>query len=1146
MKNLITFLLYCLSVTALIAQAKSESRLQVLDAGLTRTTLRLDLDGFDKTLVNTPNGPAIIPGFQHGTPMLQKGDPDLPKFSTALMIPNKGKMAVELLDADYEDIPNVEIAPSKGNLLRTVNPDEIPFEYGETYVKDHFFPGTLATLQAPFVLRETRGQGLWIFPLQYNPVKKVLRVYHSVTLRVFHTSEPGENERVGGPVFSQSRAFDQLYQALYVNNPVHAADRGSTREPEKMLVIADDNLLDELQPLITWKRQMGIHTTVVPVSEIGSSEADDVYNFVKQYYAEHGISYLLLVGDENAIKPQMRSNGASYACDPCFGYMSGDDHLPEILVGRLHASTPEQMRIMVNRNLEYEINPLVDTAQNWIGTGLAAASNEGAGIGDDNQADWEHGNEWKAAHLADGFEQYWEFYDGSHSADSPTPGDSTADKNGNPANVDILNVLNNRGVSLYNYTGHGWEQGLVSGNFNNDAVGNMRNTGRYPILIAVACCAGNFTNGECLGEAWQRAGNTATGEPWGGVAGFFSSDYQSWSPPMEGQDGMNQYLVDADGISLAPTLGGMLTYGNARMIAAYGLGGEVMADFWNPFADPTTVPRTALPKVLTALHTDSIAFETTSLLVSCPVEGALVSLFWENQTWAVATVENGMAALEFAPLHNTGQLTVTVSQFNYAPYQGTIAVKPAVKPFVVNQETLLDDGLGNNNQKADFGETVVLRVMLKNIGLGLAEVVHAEISTANPYVSILSNQAQPGDLASGNAAQATFVFQVNEAIPNGTIVDFLFNIDYSDSLHYSATIPVKLFAPKLEIGAWTIDDTAQGNGNGRLESGESAVITILTKNTGGSDLPSALGTLSALSPYLTVNTAPTDLGLLSATGGEQSAQFQLKVAPNAPVSVMASLHYAVEGANGNYTAEKNLGPIMLNAIVETFESGNFNGFSWEMSGDKPWMITTSNPYAGQYCSRSGVITHNQRSTFQITLLVQEDGLVSFARAVSSEADFDFLRFFIDNKETGAWSGNLPWAEVQFPVTAGQHTLRWSYEKDDFVSEGADRAWVDEIILPPHQIVVGTHSAMPGSLQLQALPNPTDGLFQIQINTPKEQVLSVRVFDASGRLMQTLPMPERSPAGLSFKTVDLHDAEPGIYLVQVLGENGGQTIKVVVY
>ena len=92
---------------------------------------------------------------------------------------------------------------------------------------------------------------------------------------------------------------------------------------------------------------------------------------------------------------------------------------------------------------------------------------------------------------------------------------------------------------------------------------------------------------------------------------------------MEGQDGMNQYLADADGINLSPTLCGMLAYGNAKMIAAYGNAGELMADFWNPFAEPATVPRTRLPQALSASHTGSMPFETTSLTVTCPVEGAL-------------------------------------------------------------------------------------------------------------------------------------------------------------------------------------------------------------------------------------------------------------------------------------------------------------------------------------------------------------------------------------------------------------------------------------------------------------------------------------------------------------------------------------------
>ena len=78
--------------------------------------------------------------------------------------------------------------------------------------------------------------------------------------------------------------------------------------------------------------------------------------------------------------------------------------------------------------------------------------------------------------MEDGYTKYWEFYDGNHADISPTPGNETADQNGNPVNTQLVDLMNNHGVSIYNYTGHGWEQGLVSGNFNVDAVAALRNS----------------------------------------------------------------------------------------------------------------------------------------------------------------------------------------------------------------------------------------------------------------------------------------------------------------------------------------------------------------------------------------------------------------------------------------------------------------------------------------------------------------------------------------------------------------------------------------------------------------------------------------------------------------------------------------------
>ncbi len=1142
MKNLITFLLSCLSLTAIIGQSANETRVLVLSKSKAETVLRLSLTGADKYAVTTPNGEAFSISFPEGTPLLQAGKPDLAKFATAFMIPESGNMAVEILESEFQDFPNVEVAPSKGDLKRNIDPATLPYKYGETYQQDAFFPGQLADLQQPFIMRDLRGQALWIYPVQYNPLQKVLRVYTNITLRVHHVGGSGENEFVASSR-NRSHAFEQIYQKAFLNFDKGSLPR-SAPDPEKMLVIAKDELIAGLEPLVTWKRQMGIQTTVVPLSEIGSSESADIYNFVKNYYETNGITYLLLVGDENAIESEMRlSGGTPYSCDNCFGYMEGDDHVVEVLVGRLHASNEEQLKIMVNRNLDYEKTPLVDADKNWCATGMASCSNEGAGIGDDNQADWQHGNEWKTKHLADGYEKYWEFYDGSHSADSPTPGDETADQSGNPVNTQLVDLMNDRGVSIYNYTGHGWEQGLASGNFTNGAVATLRNTHRYPVLIAVACCAGNFTNGECLGEAWQRAGDASTGEAWGGIAGFFSSDYQSWAPPMEGQDAMNQYLESADGVTLRPNIGGMLAYGNVLMIAAYDQGGEVMADFWNPFAEPSTVPRTKLPQTLTVSHQGGTFIGTSDLAVYSPVEGALVSLYWQGQTLAVATVENGAANLTFPALDNIGDLVVTVSQFNYIPYQGIIAVTPAGGAFVVNQNITLDDAAGNNNQQADFDETVSLNVKLGNVGVQVANATSATLISADDNVVLLDNSEAFGDIAPDDFSEklAAFAFKVKDDVTDGHTANFTLHIEYNNTESFDTPVSVKLNAPKLSISNFKIDDSQNGDGDGNLESGETATITVQNLNKGNSDSPNALGILTTDSPWLTL-TDMVPLGQIPASNGSQIATFQAIVAPDAPKVVPANFNYQLMA--GNYGAEGDFGAFVINPILETFESHDFNAFPWVMGGNKPWTISSAVPYSGQYCTRSGSILSNQKSVMELTLNISVAGNISFARKVNCEQEFDFLRFSIDGEEMERWSGNLAWAEVSYPVSAGFHTFTWSYEKDGFVNEGQDRAWVDEISLPPHEIVVGTGNPDKEVFKVKISPNPTSGAALLWLEMPKEQFVSIEIFDCTGRLAHVWQSETRLPAGGHSQPFDMSDLTPGMYFVQVRTEAGVRVEKVV--
>lgn len=1153
MKNIIAFLLYCLSITAVIGQAAGETKFRVNAPSPSETLLQLDLLGTHQTEVTTPRGKAVTVSIEGGTPLLQAGAPDLPKYATTLMIPATGNMAYEVVDAEYQDFPNVEVAPSKGDLKRNVDPSRVAYAYGGAYARDEFFPSQVLDLQQPFVMRDARGQAAWLQPVQYNPVQKVLRVYSRLTVRVYSAGGSGTNEMQPARNRPQSRIFQQMQQKLFANYDrsllrfsAENESRGGA-DAERMLVVTKDEFVESLQPLIDWKRQMGIHTTVATLSEIGASDATAVYNFVKQRYDTEGLSYLLVVGDETAFVPEMRTDGGAYSCDNCYGYMDGTDHFPEILVGRFNAATVEQLNIMVNRNLEYEKSPVADSTALWWGTGMWSASNEGQGIGDDNQADFEQANDWKTQQLADGYDKHWEFYDGNHAAISPTPGDESADKTGNPANTELVNLMNGRGVSMYNYVGHGWEQGLVSGNFNVEAVSKLRNAHKFPFLIAVACCAGNFTNnsgGDCLGEAWQRAGDTADGTPWGGIAGFFSSDFQSWAPPMEGQDGMNQMLVDADGIALTPSIGSLLTFGNAKMIAAYAEGGELMADFWNPFAEPSTVPRTRLPQPLTAAHSAGLLIGQTSLVVTSPVEGALIGLYWQGQTLAVGIVEGGSATLTFPPLDNVGQLTVTATQFNYIPYQSQLTVAPASGAFVVNQTATLRDATDNNNGQADFGETITFDVALANVGVEIANATSATLSTSDANVTLFDGEETFGDLTAGGILEkiAAFGFQVANDVQDGHVVNFNLKITFNTDKTYETTLPVRLQAPALSATTIKISDGVGGDGDGRLESGETAIVRIKNSNAGKATSSNATATLLTDSPWLTID-GPLPLGPLAAGSTATEAVFTVTVASDAPQVVLANFNYSVVA--GNYDAAKTFGPYTVNPIVETFESKGFAAFPWAQSGNKPWLVSSPVAYTGAYSSRSGTIGHNQKSQMTLTLNLSVDGTMTFARRVSCEQDYDFLRFYIDTIEVAAWTGEVAWSEVSFPVTEGIHQFMWSYEKDGLGVQGSDRAWVDDISMPPYKISVGTGSPIDQSVAAQLSPNPTTGMAWLRLDLPAgKQQLSIQVLDCLGRTVSTPLMPTDAPGGEFVQPIDLSNQRSGVYLVQVRTESGVVVRKLV--
>jgi hypothetical protein len=176
-------------------------------------------------------------------------------------------------------------------------------------------------------------------------------------------------------------------------------------------------------------------------------------------------------------------------------------------------------------------------------------------------------------------------------------------------------------------------------------------------------------------------------------------------------------------------------------------------------------------------------------------------------------------------------------------------------------------------------------------------------------------------------------------------------------------------------------------------------------------------------------------------------------------------------------------------FTDDFESGGLQHIAWITNGPavgaKPWFVQTNVVAAGQFAARSGFITDNQTSSLLFTGTFR-DGNGSFDYRVSSELNFDTLKFLVDGVQQQQWSGDVPWANFALPLTAGTHTLEWRYSKDASGSSGLDAAFIDNVNLPLGLVIDSTSAA---HLHI-ALQNNGTFLINLLGQTNQQYVLQV--------------------------------------------------------
>ena len=1113
LKYLVVLFVLILSATAISAQT---IRFSLLSSSSQEAVVRVDFGSYHTENVMVNGEMMQTLHAENNYPMQEVGQPELLQSAFSLIIPEGSDPVIEILDSQFSEIENFALAPSKGKLYRNQDPATVAYTKGEAYQCDKYLLGTSAAVGNDYQLRDYHGVSIRVYPFDYNPVAKKLKVYSSVTMKVKYNSN-----RSVQTAQKNNRTFDAVYANQFLN---YKSLRGTgVAEEGGILVIAPEDFMAAMQPYVDWKIRNGYPTEMVSVADAGNN-ANAIKSYISNYYNEHNLAFVVIVGD-NAQFPTPTISGNK--ADNYFTELVGDDSYPDIILGKISAENVAQVETQVQRFIDYERNPS-DTAHFPIFMGIASSE----GPGDNGEYDYQH-----IRNIDNKLQEYtyipgYELFEGSRGG---------LDASGNPTATMVTTAVNS-GVGIISYCGHGAEQQWVTTNFKNNNVNALTNVGKLPFILSVACVNGEYHTGTCFAEAWLRA--THDGEPTGAVGFLGSTINQPWNSPMCAQDAMIDLLVGTNPAEQKFTFGGMFFNGEIHMLDVYG-DVEVFRT-WILFGDPTLLMRTAVPEQLELSYNEILPVGVPSVTFTSAVENAKIAVVHNNEVVAVGRLSGGQYTLELSDSYiPSDTLWILATATNYLPYEGILSFIPNEGPYVIAGDLALEDlqyySVNNReNDLAEFGKVMKATPQIINIGNVASSNIIINLSTEDEYITLLDSQLTIPILAAHDTLSSApyFSFKVDDVAPanHNSIIDMeiIFN---GDTVSQSKT--VKLYAPDLKIASLTIDDTELGDGNHRVDYNETVTCNITITNKG--NMPIVGGNLYLENPgqELFLQTDSIHFSAVDENNGSVTISFQATVDPaiNEPTTTFIRAGYWV-----NYYHQYVVFPIKIGAVVEDWETGDFTNMDWQNISSSPWIITTQTPYEGIYCAKSGNINGNSSTTLTILDTATVADTISFYYKVSSEENYDKLSFKIDGQTKGEWSGSIGWTRAAYPVTAGVHTYKWTYSKNYWISNGKDCGYIDAISFPCGKVnhPVGIEEIDPFDASFHIWPNPTTDVFHIQVyDDTGNQYYTYQLFSLTGMLLQGGRLSD------NHAEIDVRNYVSGAYILKIEnGQHQSQTAKII--
>lgn len=1017
-----------------------QTAVEVINSDDFGLNLNYKLSRINSFSVNTKNGVFEQISIPEETYSNRLGEPKLPIMRKLIAVPVGAQVRIsadnftekEYLLSDF-GIDN-SIIPDQPSIPKSSDPANFEFKHNRAaYNINSYNSDPLVSVEEIGSMRGVRIFAVIVEPVKYNPVSEKIRVYNNIDVNVQFIGAD-----IAATNYLREKAYSHYFQNLFNNtllnsNTIRYRDI-ITQYPVKYVIISDPMFATQLQPFIEWKIQKGFDVIEAYTGDPGvGNSTTQIKNYLQGLYDaatpdDPAPSFVLFVGDVQQIPAWSGSTG-SHVTDLNYVKLDGANIVPDMYYGRFSAQSTTDLQPQIDKTLMYEKYEMPDPSY-LVEVVMIAGM------------DSYHGSTWGNGQINYGTENYFNLAHGitAHTYLYPASGSSAAQI--------VQNVSD--GVAYINYTAHGSSTSWSDPTFTIANINSLQNSGEYCLAVGNCCLTNKFEVGTCFGEAWLRADDKgAIGYIGGTNSTYWDEDFW-WgvgagavtANPTYASTGMGVYdgLFHDHGEPVEDwytTTGGMIYRGNLAVTE----GGGSVSYYWEIYSimgDPSLEAYMGQPVTNTVSYPDVIFLGLDEIQVSADPY-SYVSLSLNGVIHGTVLVDDtGVANLEFDAFSNPGMASIVITKQNRIPVVDQIEVIPSGGAYVVVESFEVTD---DNNNIPEYDETIGIDMSFENVGTDDALNVTANLTTADTYVTISVGTANIGDITAGSIIDILDAFEVQVAddIPDQYTV--LFEVEMVGSAIWNSTINITFNAPEFEIGNYIINDNG---GNGLLDPGETATISIPVTNNGNAISPAVIAELTNASPNeITLLTDTVNLPAVN-IGEEVWADFDVEVADNAQPGTIATLGFAANA--GEYNATQTLS-LPIGLVFEDFETGDFSMFDWQM-GTYGWEITTANPYEGVYSAKSQTISHNQDAELTLVLDIPADGEISFFRRVSSENNYDYLRFYINGTLKEEWSGEESWGEVSYSVTAGNDVeFKWAYEKDYSVSSGSDCAWIDYIVFP---------------------------------------------------------------------------------------------------